>query len=294
MRKKVSTITVMFIIVSILGLYILIGRPTSTSGLASVTMLDVGQGDSFLIQASKGKQILIDGGKNSMVLSALSKAMPVNDHSIDVVIATHPDADHIGGLPLVFQRYKVGLFLTSEVNSDTSVTHSLYQEIKKNKTPAFYARRGMNIVLGQESVPSSTLAILFPDRSTETWKTNNASIVSRLDIKNGDSDRSVLFTGDSPTAIEHFLVLGQKGQIDVDILKLGHHGSKTSSSDEFLRWTSPVLALISVGKNNSYGHPSAETLDLLGSLSIPYVSTADHGNVTLLTDGKKWQKTEEH
>lgn len=263
-----------------LGIAALALQPAKTDGKASVSMLNVGQGDAFLIQAPNGAQLLIDGGKDSKVLSELAKVMPVGDQTIDVVIATHPDADHIGGLPLVFDRYDVGLYLTSQVTTDTQVFKDLYTILSEKSIPSYYVRRGMNLVLS----PTTSFKILFPDRDTSGWETNTASVVGRLDVHG----RSMLLNGDSPISIEQYLIKTAPRDVDVDILKLGHHGSKTSSAEAFLRAASPALALISAGVNNRYGHPAPEVTARLKALGIPTLSTQDKGTVTLLTDGVKW------
>jgi beta-lactamase superfamily II metal-dependent hydrolase len=250
-------------------------------------MLDIGQGDSFLIEAANGKRILIDGGRDSTVLSELSKVMPSGDTSIDVMIATHPDADHIGGLEPVLQRYRVGLFLTSQVTTDTKTFMGLYAELYKEHIPSYYVRRNMVITLDTDA----TFTILFPDRDTSGWKTNEASVVGKLQA----GTRSMLFTGDSPSSIEHFLVQAYHGELASDVLKLGHHGSKYSSSDEYLKAVAPTLGLVSAGIDNSYHHPNVETLDRLKALNIPWISTQDMGTVALSTDGTaawSWKSVE--
>lgn len=288
MSRRITSLLILLIVLIVLEIKVLSSAATKIDPYAKISMLDVGQGDSFLIQAPNDHQLLIDGGPSSKVLEALTKVMPLGDHYIDVVIATHPDADHIGGLSFVLDRYRVGLFLTSETKTDTQVFASLFQKIKEKKIPAFYARRGMEIILDQKNWPQTKASILFPDRPTLDWKTNNSSVVTRVEITNINSLRSALFMGDAPEAIEHFLALTQPQEIKTDILKLGHHGSKTSSSEEFLRATSPGLALISAGANNRYGHPAVETLNRLKSLAIPYLSTIEKGTVVLESDGKSW------
>lgn len=290
MERQVKTLLPLFLGALVLGVACLLMRaPHSPAGAgrASVSMLDIGQGDSFLIQAANGRQLLIDGGRDDQVLTELAKVMPQGDHSIDIVIATHPDADHIGGLPLVLSRYDVGLFLTSQVFTGTQAFASLYQALDDHHVASYFVRKGMTLTLDPPTggLPT-TFLVLFPDRDTSNWETNSASVVGRLQI----GERSALFTGDSPIAIEQHLIASDPSDIDVDILKLGHHGSKTSSSEAYLRATSPALALISAGVNNRYGHPAPETMARLTSLAIPSVSTQDVGTYTLSTDGVKWYK----
>lgn len=286
MTSKSARIGLMFIVICALSVGLVISsasrRTKQTETMTKVHMLNVGQGDSFLVETPNGVQMLIDGGRDATVLSELSKVMKWNDKKIDVVVATHPDADHIGGLVDVIKRYNVELFLTSDVVAETQVYKSLVDNVLQKKIPAYFVRQGMNLNLADQT----SFAILFPDRNTHTWETNTASIVGRLQT----GDRSVLFTGDSPISVEEYLVKTIPKELDVDILKLGHHGSKTSTSPEYLKATTPSLALISAGVNNSYGHPHKEVLDLLEQFNIPYISTQTSGTVTLETDGLKWYR----
>ncbi len=282
MTSKTTRIGLLFLISCVLAVVTVLTSSVAPDSLASVSMLNVGQGDSFLIEAPNGAQMLVDGGRDATELSELSKLMKWNDKKIDVVVATHPDADHIAGLVDVVKRYDVGLFLTSDVYSDTQTYKSLLEAVAEKKIPSYFVRAGMKLDLDQVNKESFT--VLFPDRDTHDWETNSASVVGRLDI----GDRSALFTGDSPIAIERYLVQKDPKVLDVDILKLGHHGSKTSSSVEFLKATSPSLALISAGVNNSYGHPHKEVLDRLQTLAIPWVSTQESGTVVFETDGTQW------
>ncbi len=286
MTNKGARLGLILFLIVILGTTILLlsakEQTQSEAHMAKVHMLNIGQGDSFLIEAEDGTQILLDGGKDATVLSELSKVMAWNDKYIDVVIATHPDADHVGGLVDVLKRYKVGLFLTSDVYADTQVYKSLIQSVIDKKIPGYFVRQGMNLNLAE----NTDFKILFPDRDTHNWETNTASVVGRLQI----GERSALFTGDSPLSVEKYLAQTIPQDLDVDILKLGHHGSKTSTSPQYLQATTPSLALISAGVNNSYGHPHKEVLDLLKKFNIPYVSTQTVGTYTIETDGVKWFK----
>ncbi len=245
-------------------------------------MLDVGQGDSFLIQTTNGKQMLIDGGKDATVLGELSKVMPLNDRSIDIVLATHPDMDHIGGLDEVLKRYKVRVFVTSEVGGETAEYKSLMKLVQSKKIPAYFLRSGMKINFSD----TEYFEVLFPDRDVGGWETNTGSVVGKF----VSGKRSILFTGDSPAPIEQYLAKKESKNLDVDILKLGHHGSRTSTTSAYLKATTPSLALISAGKNNRYGHPHKEVLNLLKQFNVPYLSTQTEGAVIFETDGFKWYK----
>ena len=280
MSRRATSLLIMFSVVVVLGITAVALQPQASDGKGSLAMLDVGQGDATLITAPSGAQMLIDAGKDAKVLSELVRVMPTGDKSIDVVIATHPDADHIGGLGRVLDRYDVGLFLASEVEGDTQLYQDLIIQVTEQEIPAYFVRKGMNVVLD----PTTLFATLFPDRDVKNWETNTASVVGRLQM--GTS--SALLTGDSPSSIEEYLVKREPKAIDVDILKIGHHGSKTSSSETFLRTASPSLALISAGVDNRYGHPAPVVLDRLKKLKVPWVSTQEKSTVVFTTDGVKW------
>ena len=292
MTRQVRTLLILFVSTIGFTLSIFLFHPIHVDSVAHVYMLNIGQGDGFLIVAADNKKILIDGGRDSTILSELSKVVSPGDTNIDVMIATHPDADHIGGLQYVLQRYHVGLFLTSQVLTDTKTFTDLYKMLLKEHVTSYYARRGMIITL--DAMHKTTFTILFPDRDTTNWITNPASVVGRLDVyPNKPSGvggmRSLLFTGDSTSSVEHFLVQTDSQDLKSDVLKLGHHGSKYSSSTEYLKAVSPALGLISAGINNRYGHPNGETLARLNALHIPWISTQQKGTVELTTDGtKQW------
>ncbi|MEK7553027.1 MAG: MBL fold metallo-hydrolase, partial [Patescibacteria group bacterium] len=198
---------------------------------------------------------------------------------IDVIIATHPDADHIGGLPEVMKRFFVGAVLEPGVSASTGVYDAFEKTITDQAVEKILARRGQRVNLGRGVI----LEILFPDRDPTGWETNTASIVAKLTY--GDSE--FLLTGDSPLQIEKYL-LGLDGQqLRADVLKLGHHGSKTSSAPEFISAVRPTHAVISAGKNNRYGHPHQAVLDTLKTVDpkIGVLRTDELGTIIFDSDG---------
>lgn len=237
-----------------------------------VSFLDVGQGDSILIEASNGNQLLIDGGPNKSVLRGLGRHVPWYDRFIDVVVATHPDADHIGGLPFVLERFKVGVVLEPGVATDTNT----YQQFRKNVSAEgvanILARRGMKIILDKET----TFTVLYPDRDTTEMESNEASIVGKLEYR----DISFLLTGDAPAKVEQALVYQDGARLQSTVLKAGHHGSKTSTSQSLLDLVSPTYAVISAGADNRYGHPHADVVYRLQRARSTIISTATSGDVT--------------
>ncbi len=248
------------------------------NGILTVVFLDAGQGDAIFIEAPNGNQVLIDGGPNKSVLRQLSKVMPFYDRSIDIVIATHPDKDHIGGLPDVLQRYTVDFILESGAKNDTGISRAFESAILQNKIKRIFAKRGMAITLGDDVF----LNILFPDRDVSEVESNTASIVAQLVYKNTE----FMFTGDSPKTIEEYLVFLDGEKLRSDVLKVGHHGSKTSSSESFVGYVSPEYAIISAGADNSYGHPHKEVVEILNQFGSAILNTKDNGAIVFKSDGE--------
>lgn len=271
----------------ILSLYF---RSFSVAGekLLQVSFLDVGQGDATFIESPTGTQVLIDGGNGTSVLRSLDAVMDFGDRDIDMVIATHPDMDHIGGLIGVLERYTVHTILMTENMSDTPAFETFVQRVKEEGAEVRYARRGQVYDLGSGTQGSTTLTILFPDHDPSNLESNTSSIVAHLVY--GESE--YLFTGDSPQEIEEYLVsLDSTTVLASDVLKAGHHGSRTSSSPLFVRALHPQYAIFSSGKNNTYGHPHREVVDLFTSLGIIQKNTADEGSIFSESDGvQMWFK----
>lgn len=251
-------------------------------GELHVSFLDVGQGDAVFIEAPSGRQVLIDAGKNRSVVRQLSRRMSWYDRSIDVVIATHPDADHIGGLPDVFSRYRVGLVIESSVRDPDGADAIAYEKAAAEEATdgaeRLVAERGQVIDLGG----SARIEILFPDRSVPAIETNTGSIVARLVY----GETSFLLTGDSPKAIEDYLVRLDGKALKANILKAGHHGSRTSSSISFVGFVGPEYALYSRGCDNTYGHPHDEVKETFAKLGIPTLDTCEEGTITFVSDGQ--------
>lgn len=244
----------------------------------NVAFLDVGQGDAIFIQAPNGNQVLIDGGSNDAVLRELSKVMPFYDRSIDMIIETHPDSDHINGLVEVMRRYDIGLIMESGVESDNSAYQEIKKIIQEKDIKDVFARRGMKINLGE----GVYLNILFPDRDVARLETNTASIVAKLVYGNN----CFLLSGDSPKAIEQYLVSIDKENLKCDVLKISHHGSDTSTSEQFLGYVNPKYAIISVGKDNKYNHPNQSVLDLLNQFGVSILRTDESGIIKIKSDGE--------
>jgi competence protein ComEC len=250
----------------------------SDGKLLKVAFLDIGQGDAIFIESPSGKQMLIDGGKNKKIVSELGKIMPFGDRTIDIVLETHPDSDHIGGLPEVFARYAVELFIEPGVESESSLDEELHSRVAAEKSERLLARTGQVIDFGD----GAKLVVLFPNRDVSNWETNDASVVTKLVY----GDKSFLLTGDSGVKTENLLLGFAKEFLDVDVLQAGHHGSRTSTSLSFAQAASPLFGIISAGKDNTYGHPHIEVLNILNKVGAEIHGTAEEGTVVFETDGE--------
>lgn len=249
-------------------------------GLA-VSFLDVGQGDAIFIESPTGTQVLIDAGGNRAVLRELSREMSWFDRSIDIALATHPDQDHIGGFPDVFARYHIPLTLHSSVEDDGSderaFDRAVLEEVSSGATQRT-AVRGDVFDLGG----GASLEILFPDRPVPEIETNTGSVIARLVY----GKTAFLFTGDAPSSIEKYLVRLDEENLRADVLKAGHHGSRTSSSEEFVRAVAPQVVVISRGCDNKYGHPHAEVLGIFARARVPILDTCEEGTIQFVSDGE--------
>lgn len=304
-----------------------------------VSVLDIGQGDSIYVRAPNGNSLLVDAGPpGGQVSRRISEsAVTMFDTSIDVMIATHPDADHIGGFKEVLQHFDAGMLIDSGTEVQTAIYKNMMEEISAKHIPHVVAQRGMNIVLDKDA--NVVFHILYPSDDYFFYKfkeceaanterkrlhkkgslkkcenvykvdTNTMSVVGKLTYGN---TRFVL-TGDSPVEVEKYLVDAEKVasssvSLSADVLKVGHHGSKSSTSKEFVEAVSPEFAAISVGAKNKYGHPAEQVLKILteanfatssvvsstsstASSSIQILRTDQLGTIHFISDGYKvWVK----
>ncbi len=247
----------------------------------TVAFLDVGAGDSIYIEAPNGNKMLIDGGPDRSVVRELSEIIPFYERTIDVVLATHPDKDHIGGLIDVLKNYDTKIILTTGATSTTETDKAFGKAIfdeEKMGAKNILVRRG-NVVKLSEDV---LFTVLYPVAISPKEPTNDTSVVGILTYGN----QSFLLTGDAPQKVERYLVSVDGKKLKAQVLKLGHHGSKTSSSEVFIGNVSPDYAIISTAKKNRYGHPNKEVIDLLKKYNIPTLATYDSGKIIFKTDGE--------
>ena len=253
----------------------------SARGVLTVAVLDVGQGDAIFIESPTGNKVLVDGGPGDMVMRRLAEYVPFFDHDIDAVIATHPDADHIGGLPDVLKRYRVDRVFYSSVGDDGSDQQAFMvalEEEVRGGAEKIIAERGQLIELGG----GAHIEILFPDRAVPAIETNTGSVIVRVVY----GETNFMLTGDSPQNIEKYLVRLDAEELKANVLKVGHHGSKTSSAELFLGFVNPNFAVFSRGCDNNYGHPAPEIVALFERFEIPTLDTCKDGRITFVSDGR--------
>ena len=250
-------------------------------GEVEVTIIDVGQGLSTYVNAC-GKHILIDGGENEYGYDIVDFLKARKVESLELVIATHPHQDHIGGLDDVINNIETKMILMPPMKKEqlpaSEEFSDLISSIREREIKYVVSKPGQIFNFGSGAV----LTVLGPQRVYNDL--NNLSVVSRLDF----GDVSFMFTGDAELDAENDL-LKSKFDLDVDVLSAGHHGSSSSTGKNFLLRCSPKHVNISCGKNNSHGHPNDEVIELLEECSIPYARTDLNGNITYITNGKDLQ-----
>lgn len=254
-----------------------------------VHMLDVGQGDSLLIITPEKKVILIDAGLAKAGLKVVQKLKEYNIDTIDLAVATHPHADHIGGMPKVLEAVKVKKFLDSGQSHPTATYAKLLDTVKEQIGSLTVARLGQDFELDS----GIELKVLGPSEPLLDRVSGSVENANSVIIMLTYGDFRMLFTGDSEDETEARL-LEEKVKLNAQVLKVAHHGSQYATTDEFLKKVSPEAAIISCGEDNNYGHPAPPTLDKLKAAKIKTYRTDLQGEITVLSDGKNYQVKTEH
>lgn len=276
----------MIFLVAVIGLGVMLygmGHPPAVGMVSDtalkITVFSVGQGDAILVESGQGLQMLIDGGPDDIVLSKLGQAMPRNDRTIERLVLTHPDADHITGLVEVLRRYDVEMIMMTGVIHPTGGYLAFQDELRKRAIPIQIVAGPEEFVFGE-----SLVRVLYPFENMEgvyPKNVNDTSIVLRII----QGEHEILLAGDIEIAVEE--ALAESGQeISSEILKVGHHGSKTSSSKEFFEAVQPDYAVISVGLDNSFGHPHYSILRRLADFGARVFRTDYDGDVKIRSDGE--------
>jgi competence protein ComEC len=240
-----------------------------------VHFVDVGQGDSTLIQINN-KNLLIDGGPSVNSENLVRYLRDQGVKKLDLIIATHPHEDHIGGLPSIIDNFSVESFYAPRKTADTEAFENLVRALKDKNLKINVAKAQMSLDLG-DNVLINLISPLFSDYED----INDYSVVLTL---NFNSSRFI-FMGDSEKLVENQLL--EKGyDVSADVIKIGHHGSNSSSSNEFINKVSPQYAVISSGRENDYGHPHKETIDLLQKKNIKVYRTDLNNTIVFRSNGK--------
>ncbi|MGQ9500480.1 MAG: DNA internalization-related competence protein ComEC/Rec2 [Anaerolineae bacterium] len=254
-------------------------------GRLHVTFLDVGQGDAILITTPRGSRILVDGGRApSAVLAALGQRMPFWERTLDWVINTHPEADHLGGLIAVLERYRVKQVLMPPVEARSTLYTAWHSTLQ---------RLGIRPIMGQSGMRIGTsdgvsIEVLHPAGSPNDTRANDYSLVLRITL----GSISFLLTGDITPEVERAL-LDQHLALRATVLKVPHHGSAISSSPAFLQAVQPRIVVLSVAANNELNLPAHRALQRYQQMGIPVMRTDQNGTIEFITDGEQlWASVE--
>lgn len=265
------------------------GLPSTTADAACrLSALDVGQGDALLIRTPDRQDILIDGGPSTNFYQQIGQTLPPGDHDLELIILTHPHADHVNGLVEVLKRFDVHKILDTGVQYQQNAYREFENVVQEKKISESRAAAGQRLTIGT----STTLDVLWPaaalsdekitkDNASEGGGVNDTSIVMKLTC--GGS--TAMLTGDAASDIEERLI--ERGSdVRATLLKVGHHGSRFSTSVDFLQAVRPTWALISVGRNNHYQHPHPSTLARLQKIETEILRTDERGTITMVSDGR--------
>lgn len=286
MKKNSGLITALFLLAAVLG-GILTSRPANTgtsggadaagpqnNGVMEVHFLDVGQGDSTLITCGE-HAMLIDAGDDSRGTAVWNYLKKQKVEKLDYLILTHPDSDHIGGAPVVITKFQIDKVFVSNFEKDNRTYQKLIQSLDNKRLRYSTPEVGTQYSLGQ-----AAFTILAPNGEYDN--PNDASIA--LLVENGEN--RFLFTGDAGEDAEEDML--ENGlSLAADVYKAGHHGSRTSTSEDFLKAVDPSCAVISCGENNSYGHPHAQTLNTLRANAVEVYRIDEDGVIIAVSDGKE-------
>lgn len=239
--------------------------------------IDVGQGDCILIQVNN-RNLLIDSGPSSNRKDLLDYLENLNIKKLDYIIATHPHEDHIGNMDTIIKRYNIGSFYSPKVVTSSNTFESMISALVDNNLKITVLKKG---VKGIDLGKNVEIQVFSPLENISSDNLNDYSPIIKITFFNN----SFLFTGDAEVSTES-MIISENNNLNCDILKVGHHGSSTSTSSSFLASVNPSVAIIPVGKNNSYGHPTPEVLSLLNSYNIRTFRTDINGTIIAISDGK--------
>ena len=253
----------------------------SKKPMLEVVFLDVGQGDATLITTYSGTQVLVDGGKYRNLGTSLSRYMGILDRSIDVIVATHPDTDHTGGLVSVSREYDIDLFVSSPLTEGASASRELLANIERQNIEHQILSAGDIIQLESDII----LEVLSPPPTLVSSDANEHSLVFRLVY----GDTEIMLMGDASVYNEFDILNFFPDNLGVDVLKVGHHGSKTSTAENFVAAVNPDYAIVSAGCDNNFGHPHESVLETLFKHRVEVFDTCTDGDIVFESDGFAWE-----
>ena len=240
--------------------------------IITVHYIDVGQGDSEFVELPNGECMLIDAGTKESFDTISQVIESCGYDSINYVVATHPHADHIGSMSQIIDEYDIGEFYMPKVSSTSKTYENMIDSLNESNVSVFEAKAGVNIF----DYEDMSIDILAP--SSESYEeTNDYSAVIKITY----GANSFLFCGDAETESETEMLFNCTDKLSADVIKIGHHGSDSSTSEEFLSAVSPQYAVISCGAGNSYGHPHTEVLERLEKHGVETYRTDDYGDITI-------------
>lgn len=272
-RKIQSKITIgLLIFLAILIWSTLLRSPDNK---LHIKVFDVGQGDSIFIRTPEGRKILIDGGPNKKVLDYLGSELPFYDKTLDLVVLTHPDKDHLSGLIEVAKRYKINNLWVSYGENDTAEYEEWKVILEEENIEARLVWSGDKMVFSD----GVELEVISPKQGDSATSLNSTSVVIMIDFE----DFEGILTGDGDKNIQPYDYLTK-----VELLQVPHHGAKDALSESYLKKLSPEIAVISVGESNRYGHPHQNSLEMLVSIGSKIYRTDQSGTIEIVTDGESW------
>jgi len=283
MKKRICLLTITLSIITLfLSRCDLINTNSNTplediSGKMIVHYIDVGQGDAILVQVNN-KNLLIDAGPKSGKDDLLDYISKLKIQKLDYVIATHPHEDHIGGMADTINKYEIGAFYAPKAESTSKTFEKMIDALKDKDLKIHTIKAGVDSI----DLGTGTKVSIYSPNKDKYENLNNYSPIIKIQF----GSNSFLFTGDAEKEVEHE-VLNLNVNLKADVLKIGHHGSSSSTSEEFFRAVSPSIGIISVGIDNSYGHPHKETLKLLDNNKITVFRTDKDGSIVIVSDGTK-------
>ena len=275
-KKQIGILIGLFLIAVVIWIFVF--SEAKNNDFLKLIFFDVGQGDAIFIEMPDKKQVLIDGGPDLSILEKIGRELPFYDRYIDLIILSHPEADHLNGLIEVVKRYNVGAIITTGIVRDTDQYREFTDIIKKKNIPVYIVQKGGEI----DFANNIKMDILHPFENLKgkiLSDSNNSSIVAKLIYNNFET----LFTGDIEKSIENKLISAGLN-LKSDILKVAHHGSKTSSSEEFLKAVNSIVNIIQAGKDNRYGHPHQEVLERMANVFV----SGQVGDIKIFSDGEKF------